>query len=71
MNSNLNINKVLLKENTISYGIVIFKKKIHFKENNSYCDYFLTKIDKNNYHNQIYFLKDEFLNKIKKNIYFY
>ena len=71
MNSNLNINKVLLKENTISYGIVIFKKKIHFKENNPYCDYFLTKIGKNNYHNQIYFLKDEFLNKIKKNSYFY
>ena len=71
MNSFNKLKKIYLKENSINYALIFFRKKISFINNNSYCDFYMTKVGKENYHNQIYLLKDKFLRKIKSYSYFY
>ncbi len=71
MNSYNELKKICLKENSINYALIFFRRKISFINNNSYCDFYMTKLGKENYHNQIYLLKDKFLEKIKSFSYFY
>lgn len=71
MNSLKEIKKVCIKENTINFGIMLLREKVSFKNNNPFCDFFITKINNENYHNQIYYPKSKFLKKLKKNYIYY
>ena len=71
MNSDKNLKKIYLRENTINFALVFFKKSINFIDNNSFCDFYMTKLNKRKYHNQIYLLKNKFLIKLKEHNFFY